>query len=1157
MNGSVSFYHNARSQSSPISKDGNKNNNRDEWEDWTDDEPYSGVGVADLLLALDNGETPAPLSRPKHKGGPSRKSSFLLPDSTYSVQKPTRLKSRARQKAQNTKAGIKVVTDMTKFRTKQQQQNQKLSAEAEMRKGQFADLAALQALEGDQNQSSVGSWHWLKKMQSKNGVPKSRMDQLRAESSPTQDLSPSDRPILIGLSCPPDQVNMNTVNTKNSSAPGGSAMNHPYNCPPQGQKSVWSPDTPSSAGSQFQNNRSRVASSVYSQPGNGVYDMSNAPPVPAVPVGYSDKSRTNLIDIDDDDDNFTPVTLFEEDGSPCLSRKPTAKSIKPNTRSPVTAGNTRSGWWDHLRTPFLEQSSTNPFARSEPKPATPTRQPEPETTRDDWWLGQDEKSSSRKQAATATTMSPSSSAANDGSTQSVWSPQAAKLISPSSSAANDGSTQSATVASFQSPSSSAANDGSTQSMWSPHIATVMSPYSAATNNSSARNVWSPQASTLISPSSNAANDGSTQSAATLTPASSLGPAPVAQATRAPAHTGQSHAEKGRILAEENDMPTEQPPPYSPPEKKGPVRYMAVFPPGHALAVPRVPDSPGPISPGLANTMTSQGAINMTEVPLTPPANRTTAPRIPAHPSTMPLPDRLPGTYTTGDQFLANVGNSPAARNERQRRRHEKEEIVARKAGGFWRGRGCIPANGCFGRTGREGRKRRRVWLGVCGGAIAVIILVVVLVVVLLRKSTGATAEQSMWLNLTSFPPIPTGVMTVIAPDNSQDITTCVQPATLWSCALPKEQQDANQPYAPEQPRFVIQIQFDNSSQQYWNIPDGQVPVLKPLGDSKTARGEPSDSGKRLSSRTTAGIQSLLRRDEPNPNFTPDPPLPKFEEMWFLGNWTDGIQSPRKAGEATPFYISILPSANETAGPNMLGRRQSTEGSRKNQTNLTPDLASLVPFPDVNPDGTAKPATLFPHPRQQQLRLFDRGLDTEHFGFYTYFSKTIFVRSKEALDNATSQLGDVPVDRNGGASRSEARYVAVWAYTRLHVQIWTRRSGTARLLGRDGRNVQGLSEKEAVELRRPGTFPYPITIGEDTHGGDPNKKGTYTFELDDRGRPQRDNDKIFLHLNHMDTTTELINPRGKNFNPSFGGIDGGTGGCKCAWSNFVGTSGNIF
>lgn len=605
------------------------------------------------------------------------------------------------------------------------------------------------------------------------------------------------------------------------------------------------------------------------------------------------------------------------------------------------------------------------------------------------------------------------------------------------------------------------------------------------------------------------------------------------------------------------MPTEQPPPYSPPEKKGPVRYMAVFPPGHALAVPRVPDSPGPISPGLANTMTSQGAINMTEVPLTPPANRTTAPRIPAHPSTMPLPDRLPGTYTTGDQFLANVGNSPAARNERQRRRHEKEEIVARKAGGFWRGRGCIPANGCFGRTGREGRKRRRVWLGVCGGAIAVIILVVVLVVVLLRKSTGATAEQSMWLNLTSFPPIPTGVMTVIAPDNSQDITTCVQPATLWSCALPKEQQDANQPYAPEQPRFVIQIQFDNSSQQYWNIPDGQVPVLKPLGDSKTARGEPSDSGKRLSSRTTAGIQSLLRRDEPNPNFTPDPPLPKFEEIWFLGNWTDGIQSPRKAGEATPFYISILPSANETAGPNMLGRRQSTEGSRKNQTNLTPDLASLVPFPDVNPDGTAKPATLFPHPRQQQLRLFDRGLDTEHFGFYTYFNKTIFVRSKEALDNATSQLGDVPVDRNGGASRSEARYVAVWAYTRLHVQIWTRRSGRARLLGRDGRNVQGLSEKEAVELRRPGTFPYPITIGEDTHGGDPNKKGTYTFELDDRGRPQRDNDKIFLHLNHMDTTTELINPRGKNFNPSFGGIDGGTGGCKCAWSNFVGTSGNIF
>lgn len=541
---------------------------------------------------------------------------------------------------------------------------------------------------------------------------------------------------------------------------------------------------------------------------------------------------------------------------------------------------------------------------------------------------------------------------------------------------------------------------------------------------------------------------------------------------------------------------------------------------------------------------------MTEVPLTPPATRTNAPIR----TTAPLPDRLPGTYATGDQFLAAVGDSPAARNERQRRRHEKEEVVARKAGGFWRGRGCISAGGCFGRSGREGRKRRRICLGICGGAIGIIVLIVVLVVVLLRKSAGAVAEQSIWLNLTSFPPIPTGVMTMVAPDNSQDLTTCVQPATLWSCALPKEQQEANKPYAAQQPSFVIQIQYDNSTQQYWNIPDGQVPVIKPLENDS------SDKSKRLLGRAAAGVHSLIRRADgaaTNPNFTPDPPLPKFQEMWFLGNWTDGIRSPRKAGEATPFYISLLPSTNATAGANMLSRRQSSgNDSRKAPSNQTPDLAQLLPFPAVNPDGTAQPARLFPHPRQQQLRLFDRGLDTEHFGFYTYFNKTIFVRSKEALDNATSQLGDVPVDRNGGAARSEARYIAMWSFTRLHVQIWTRRSDTARLLGRDGRNDKGLSEAELLEQRRPGTFPYPITIAEDTHGGDPDKKGTYTFELDDRGRPQRDSSKIFLHLNHMDITTDLINPRGKNFNPSFGGIDGGTGGCKCAWTNFVGTSGNL-
>ncbi len=100
---------------------------------------------------------------------------------------------------------------------------------------------------------------------------------------------------------------------------------------------------------------------------------------------------------------------------------------------------------------------------------------------------------------------------------------------------------------------------------------------------------------------------------------------------------------------------------------------------------------------------------MSEVPLTP--------RQLPHSVLKILRSCTTGRIYIWRSFPIGYRKRAAAKAERRRRRHEKEDAVARKVGGFWRGRGCIPASGCYGRPGREGRKRRRICLGVIGGSL--------------------------------------------------------------------------------------------------------------------------------------------------------------------------------------------------------------------------------------------------------------------------------------------------------------------------------------------------------------------------------------------------------------------------------------------------------
>ncbi|KAL7628662.1 hypothetical protein AAE478_000177 [Parahypoxylon ruwenzoriense] len=986
---------------------------KDEWEDWEEDEEVPLVmDDKDGLLINFSNET---IQQQPSK--PATTQSITRNTARYSVQKPVRIKSRGRQKAQNAKAGIRLVTDMSKFRrqTPATQQTRSIIQAHENPKGKYVDAAALHALEGEPSSASIGSFSWLKRKPGNIRSSKPSNKPVRASSS---DLSPDSRPIVIGISLPSDNLSEHQVSphtavietpvdfsTPSQHSTMGTGNPKPTALVPQQLRSVWSPDTEASESPYLS---SRATSSIYSQPSiyGGFARDTDVPPVPALPAALKPKHKQLAgLDDADDDDVGTPCTLFEEDGSPVATRK--SSKPKASMMSPESASSRAQGWWDHVTTPFLQQS--NPFKQqaqeadsNSPQQWNPFKKqaqgtecstsPPPSAAHREWWDGVDEKGEpSPKISGLAIT----------------------------------------TPAALQPP---------------------------------------PQQQLM---------------------AESAGPS----SRQIPSDHVETQSEKARILAEENQKQSEEPPPYSPPQSVNVVKYAAVLPPSHIVNTQQVP-SPGPMTPGLPGTMTSQGAINMAEIPLTPPAVRSVPAAV--------LPDRAPGSYVTGDHFYEARGQ--ANRTERRRRRHEKEDAVARKAGGFWRGRGCVPANGCFGRTGREGRKRRRVWLGVIGGIIAAIILSVVLAVVLTRQRPEDSPVPSIWLNLTDFPPMPTGVLTVAGPENPEGRSGCLvaTASTAWSCSLPKEEHESVSPHAPNQPTFVFQIQYDNNTRALWNI------------SNEDKESNITDTG-----------------------FTPDPEPPSIAEMRFLGNTTDHIEEDDKAGEPTPFFISLLTSVNDTIGPNMLSRRQGPNnaiGSAEDNGTASSDLSDRLPPPASNGDGTGAPARLFPLASQQPVRLFDRGLPTEHYGFYTYFEKTIYVKNTVNVDSA---------DEDGGSFLTEAKSIVTFAQTRFLVQMWTRLENSTRLLG-DGA-IQGTNDTSV--LSTPGSMPYPVTITEDMHGGDVSKKINFRYGvLDNQEINTKDAQLILVETGFAGT---LVNGRNDDPDLSLGGVDGGTGGCNCVWINFKG------
>ncbi|KOS44512.1 hypothetical protein ACN38_g4578 [Penicillium nordicum] len=525
----------------------------------------------------------------------------------------------------------------------------------------------------------------------------------------------------------------------------------------------------------------------------------------------------------------------------------------------------------------------------------------------------------------------------------------------------------------------------------------------------------------------------------------------------------------------------------------------------------------PISPGFQRAAGGPGSIPMSDM-------QAPAPAYTQYPREAPLPSR----YDTQPRY----DNDPAAAvssvnpsgaigpYEARRRRLEKEDATGRRVCNPWRGRGLFSKKS--GRPGREGRTRRRWYFVICIFFFIIVTLATILAITLTKKGHD-TPVQSQWLNLTGYPPMPTGIATIVGTQPQLEKSTCITPSSMWSCALPKDQQDANEPYNANQPSFRVSISFQNGT---------------------------------YDNSTTASSKLRIRGDGP---FNPSPSAPTDAEQSFLGQYTDNNTTPY-AGEETPFYMSLL-SPVSLSSASIYRRSDTSNGT------AYPNISSIIPAPEENADGTPSAAMLYPLPSSQPIRLYDRGLATEHYGFYSYFDKSIFL---------TSQTKPSPADKNGGTSKSDAKYRCTWSQTRLLIQIWTQPDKINRYLLPKSNNTgtstttssptttkststnEPTSSSSATDFIRPGSFPYPVTITVDRHGGAEKKKMVYCYPLEDDGHYNIT--AVQLQLEERAAGGELVNPAGGLFKglsetknatteDAFG-VDGGNGGCGCQWVNWI-------
>ena len=224
-------------------------------------------------------------------------------------------------------------------------------------------------------------------------------------------------------------------------------------------------------------------------------------------------------------------------------------------------------------------------------------------------------------------------------------------------------------------------------------------------------------------------------------------------------------------------------------------------------------------------------------------------------------------------------------------------------------------------------------------------LMVILLVMFVPQDHGDMSVEAEWLNLTGFPPMPTGVSTVVA-NPSGAVNGCVSPQSLWSCNAPNESQDLRSlsEAGPLKLRFDI------------NFRNGTLSANSTSLTKRTASGA-VQAGALLRS-TASQTTTLMKRGWMDPLFTTNPAPPSENDVLFLGQTTDNLSAPF-AGSETPFYVSLLdPTILKTEE---LHKRQDPEvypyptaqNTTDQSTNASTSAPTNVPRPALQANG--KPA----------------------------------------------------------------------------------------------------------------------------------------------------------------------------------------------------------
>ncbi|KAF7183506.1 hypothetical protein CNMCM7691_003705 [Aspergillus felis] len=1027
-----------------------------------------------------------------------------------------------------------------------------------------------------------------------------RLSLLRSENTTSpkkkkkykDELSPSDRPIVIGYTVPFEESSQTQDDgTKGLDSAGSqrTPMTPSIVVTPAKDEGFWQGLAP-----EF--HRPRATSSIYSQRtsfiGNGKLVI---PPVPAIPTSHfaekgsqPDSSRRESVLSTRKQRSFSTGTVFEEDDGPRQGLRARSFSTESSKRgldrlSVMTDTNRHQsqGWWTYLLSPMLGRSSTiasrSTQTRTE-RPPMPTLLTNSTVSNDEWW---------EKEVSYFSPDTPETAVATRGEVTNWHEDDANPFADFNSMHVNTTDEEKTTEMMFQGGTIQGAAaeyyQACAHELFSGrpyfecinHVCSItpkdripvllagsitelqnneknllidvdddvshlgsVNPFESA-SQSGARSISGTTAvedqpsSPLISKTGKKCLEEATQEGPR---SSSPEPEPL---EREPPDYAVDRPEKqashlffqptNTITPAATNINIQQPEPLPPssaaPQERIIPQYIVVPPPNHGGGGHPQPQTPDATSPGLQQATVRSGSIPLTEMASGP------APAYTAHRSASPtLPPRMDPVPVTREQMT-----HPWVERERietRRRRLEKEDAIGRKAGGLWRGRCCFSNKGCFGRPGREGRLRRRWYMAITTFFVLIVVVAVVLAIMLTRKG-DSTPVQSQWLNLTGYPPMPTGIATIAGSEPQAQNSGCITPSTLWSCALPPEQQSDNKPYAPNQPSFRVEIRFRN--------------------------------GTYANSTTVANTSSRRTRDTSG-SFNPSPSPPSIKDQTFLGNTTDQNAIPY-AGEETPFFITLLSTVSHS----------SSQLSRRSNSSF-PDIESLIPSPDLNSDGTAAAATLYPLPESQPVRLYNRGLDTEHYGFYTYFDRSIFLESLAPLNGSTTD--NSAADANGGTSEADARVRCTWAQTRFLVQIWTQPTRARKTLLRSNPSpsasptptpsslsatspASGTSSptasSSATDFVRPGSFPYPVTITVDRHGGVAKEKMVYCYAMEENQHVNSTEKK--LQVEDRGFGGKLVNPAPGIFNLTSSsdgsstqdGVDGGTGGCSCQWVNWISTS----